>query len=144
MSTESRRKANIENAKRRQAAAPATNSDVQPGSTTTGRAGAAERTQEESSTINLVIYTPPATAGSTTAGILRYPADPEITEDSDYVVFSFFKYAPPFGGGENTPNSAAATAQPRSLCGCSDNTMLERSLIVRPNHSITSPYTLGE
>lgn len=106
MSTASRQKANIEKAKKTQAAAPATNSDVQPGSTTTGRAGAAERTQEESSTINLVIYTPKATAGSTTAGILRYPADPEITEDSDYVVFSFFKYAPPFGGGRDTPNQA--------------------------------------
>jgi hypothetical protein len=110
MSTASRQKANIENAKKKQAAAPATNSDVKPGSTTTGRAGAAEKTQEEDAPINLVIYTPKATAGSTTTGVLRYPADPEITEDSDYVVFSFFKYAPPFGGGENTPNSAAANS----------------------------------
>ena len=43
-----------------------------------------------------------------------------------------------------TPNSAAATAQPRSLCGCSDNTIDERFLMVRPNHSMTSPYTFGE
>ena len=38
---------------------------------------------------------------------LRYPSDPAAIEaDSDYVLFSFYKYAPPFGGGKNTPNKA--------------------------------------
>lgn len=38
-----------------------------------------------------------------------------------------------------TPNSAAATAHPRSLCGCTDSTTRSRCLMVRPNHSMTSP-----
>ena len=42
-----------------------------------------------------------------------------------------------------TASSAAATAVPRSLCGCRLSTTLSRFLMVRPNHSITSAYTLG-
>ena len=38
----------------------------------------------------------------------------------------------------STASSAAATAVPRSLCGCRLSTMASRSLMVRPNHSITS------
>jgi hypothetical protein len=38
---------------------------------------------------------------------LRYPSEPAaIEKDSDYVLFSFYKYAPPFGGGNQTPNQA--------------------------------------
>ena len=43
----------------------------------------------------------------------------------------------------STASSAAATAVPRSLCGCRLSTMLSRFLMVRPNHSMTSAYTLG-
>ena len=42
-----------------------------------------------------------------------------------------------------TPNSAAATAQPRSLCGCRLSTIESRCLTLRLNHSMTSAYTLG-
>jgi len=111
MSTESRREAYKKRAKARQDAAPATNSDVRPGATTTGRAGAQEAQENSSATspdpsVNLVIPPPRAVAGSKESGVLRYPSDPEITSDADYVVFSFFKYAPPFGGGRDTPNQA--------------------------------------
>ncbi len=57
--------------------------------------------------VNLVI---PKPKGLNDSGVLRYPADPGISEDSDYVVFSFYKYAPPFGGGRDTPNRAAANS----------------------------------
>ena len=43
----------------------------------------------------------------------------------------------------STASSAAATAVPRSLCGCRLSTMASRFLTVRPNHSMTSAYTLG-
>ena len=42
-----------------------------------------------------------------------------------------------------TPNSAAATAVPRSLCGCSESVMQSRDFTFRWNHSIWSPYTLA-
>lgn len=123
MSSESRRQANIERARAAQARAAATNRDVQPGSTTTGRAGAQERARAAESSsqsqVNLKIP-PPKTSG---AGILRYPAEPGITEDSDYVVFSFFKYAPPFGGGRDSGNRAAqgsTTTTPQSVWGYSN------------------------
>jgi hypothetical protein len=38
-----------------------------------------------------------------------------------------------------TPNSAAATAQPRSLCGCSESTILSRFGTLRWKYSMTSP-----
>ena len=41
------------------------------------------------------------------------------------------------------PNSAAAVPVPRSLCGCREMMTLSRSLIVRQNHSMTSPYTFA-
>jgi hypothetical protein len=120
-----RRLQNQERARVRQERAPATNRDVRPGATTTGRAGSQENRDVRDellskSPINLVIPPPKATAGSTSAGVLRYPSEPDITEDSDYVVFSFFRYAPPFGGGQNTPNRAAegsTTTLPQSTWG---------------------------
>ena len=42
-----------------------------------------------------------------------------------------------------TPNSAAATAVPRSLCGCSDSTTASRRGRLRCIHSIESAYTFG-
>ena len=53
--------------------------------------------------INLVIQKP-----ATESATLRYPSDPEIQADSDYVLFGFYKYAPPFGGGRDTPKQAEA------------------------------------
>jgi hypothetical protein len=106
-----RRLENQERAKARQDAAPDTNTSVREGATTTGRAGAQQISEARGETsvdpsVNLVIPPPKAVAGSKTSGVLRYPTDPEITSDTDYVVFSFFKYAPPFGGGRDTPNQA--------------------------------------
>jgi hypothetical protein len=42
-----------------------------------------------------------------------------------------------------TPNSAAATAVPRSLCGCRDSTTACRRGRCRDIHSIESAYTFG-
>ena len=80
-----------------------TNNDVRPGATTTGRAGSQEAASKDKvDTINLTIPTP-----GVSASILRYPSDPPLLEtSSDYVVFQFYKYAPPFGGGRDTPNRA--------------------------------------
>ncbi len=43
-----------------------------------------------------------------TANALRYPSDPEIdiNKDTDYVVFSFYDYDPPFGRGANEGDPA--------------------------------------
>lgn len=54
----------------------------------------------------LPIQKPQATPQGGDAAVLRYPSDPAMFNDSDYVVFSFFKYAPPFGGGRDTTNRA--------------------------------------
>jgi len=57
---------------------------------------------ELTGTINLVIQKP-----ATESATLRYPSDPAaLDEASDYVLFGFYKYAPPFGGGRDTPNVA--------------------------------------
>ena len=45
---------------------------------------------------------------------LRYPKDISIAEDSDYVFFKFYKYAPPFGGGRDTPSRAQADTTSKS------------------------------
>ena len=42
-------------------------------------------------------------ANATTVGTLRYPNN-RINADSDYVVFEFFTYAPPFGGRSGNAN----------------------------------------
>ena len=41
------------------------------------------------------------------------------------------------------PSSVAATAVPRSLCGCSDSTTDDRRGRLRDIHSMESAYTLG-
>ena len=41
------------------------------------------------------------------------------------------------------PISVSATLQPRSLCGCSDNTMLSRYLRCLFIYAIWAPYTCG-
>ena len=115
--TNERRLQNQERTRISQAAAPATNTDVQPGATTTGRAGAQQRaendTYKEQEKINLVLYKP-SVSGS---NVLKYPSKPEITSNSDYVIFSFFNYAPPFGGGKNTPNLALAESTSKTNTG---------------------------
>jgi hypothetical protein len=137
----SRQEKNRERTRARQAAAPATNSGPQ------GRQGAknaAEKREEErnslreDSTINLYIPTP--TVRSSSSNVLRYPSDPEITEDSDYVVFSFFKYAPPFGGGRDTPNkadpvrstTALSTGGYRNYQNSNDRSYANPSAILKP------------
>jgi hypothetical protein len=55
--------------------------------------------------VKTVLNIPPPKTDSST---LRYPSD--IDGTTDYVVFSFFGYAPPFGGGENTPNEAKTSS----------------------------------
>ena len=45
---------------------------------------------------------------------LRYPKDISIAEDSDYVFFKFYNYAPPFGGGRDTPLRAQADTTAKS------------------------------
>lgn len=52
--------------------------------------------------INLVL----PKMGNSAKNTLRYPSDPPIRNDSDYVLFRFYKYAPPFGGARDTPNIA--------------------------------------
>jgi hypothetical protein len=48
--------------------------------------------------------------GSASSSSLRYPSDPGILdESSDYVLFTFYKYTPPFGGTISAPNSASTT-----------------------------------
>jgi len=46
---------------------------------------------------------------------LRYPSEPAAIEaDSDYVLFSFYPYAPPFGGGRDTKNRADPNSPSKS------------------------------
>jgi hypothetical protein len=101
---------NQERARASQTRASSTNSDVRPGATTTGRAGSQEAAENKeqseninpNQTIKINIQRPKNQSTS-----LRYPSDPAAIEaDSDYVLFSFYRYAPPFGGGKNTPNRA--------------------------------------
>ena len=40
---------------------------------------------------------PSVKASPSSSTSLRYPSSPNITEDSDYIAFNFFKYDPPFG-----------------------------------------------
>lgn len=45
---------------------------------------------------------PSVNAGSGDTGILRYPSHPhQIDTNTDYVLFEFFKYRPPFGRAQN-------------------------------------------
>jgi hypothetical protein len=72
---------------------------------------------ELTGTINLVIQKP-----KTGSGTLRYPSDPAaLDKESDYVLFGFYKYAPPFGGGRDTPKTAdsldSSTTKSSSVSG---------------------------
>ncbi len=57
-----------------------------------------EKSQGEKQTVTLSIPAPKVNAGAGEA--FRYPSD--INTVSDYVVFQFYKYAPPFGGGRDS------------------------------------------
>lgn len=65
--------------------------------------GASSTEQEASITIKPKDDSYPATATSSNPGTsLRYPEDPPIASDSDYVVFDFYKYTPPFQTKDNS------------------------------------------
>ena len=58
--------------------------------------------------ISLGKYDPPKTnVRDTTA--LRYPSEPGIDSNSDYVAFEFFKYLPPFGGTQAANKRTGST-----------------------------------
>ena len=49
---------------------------------------------------------------------LRYPSSPNITEDSDYIAFNFFKYDPPFGVRQSpSAGQAGAADAPDNTAG---------------------------
>jgi len=50
----------------------------------------------------------PIKAPESSSNSIKYPRDISIGQDSDYVFFKFYKYAPPFGGGRDTTNRAQA------------------------------------
>ena len=50
----------------------------------------------------------PIKAPESSSNSIKYPRDISIGQDSDYVLFKFYKYAPPFGGGRDTTNRAQA------------------------------------
>ena len=62
----------------------------------------AYKTEEEVKTIKLSI----PKLGDAKKAALRYPSEPPMRDDSDYVIFRFYKYAPPFGGGRDTDKRA--------------------------------------
>jgi hypothetical protein len=78
----------------------------------------AEQRQGEVQTVKLSIPKPPVNAGTGTA--LRYPSDLPITTNSDYVVFSFYKYAPPFGGGRDVTNQVTTSTSAGSTSAYSN------------------------
>lgn len=61
-------------------------------------------------------FLPAVKASPSSSASLRYPSSPNITEDSDYVAFNFFKYDPPFGArsgpSANDPGNAGAANNP--------------------------------
>jgi hypothetical protein len=90
----------------------------------------------EKQTVKLSIPTPPVNAG--TGNALRYPSDFSITSNSDYVVFSFYKYAPPFGGGRDVTNqvttstTAGSTPAYSNYQSSNDRSYANRSLDLNP------------
>ena len=63
-------------------------------------------------------YTALGVPSVTTAGSLRYPNDVATAEESDYVLFEFYKYQPPFQGinrGATTGGSSAVSAYNQSV-----------------------------
>ena len=58
--------------------------------------------------ISLGKYDPPKTNVSDTTA-LRYPSEPGIDSNSDYVAFEFFKYLPPFGGTQAANKRTGST-----------------------------------
>jgi hypothetical protein len=67
--------------------------------------------------INLVLHKPQATPSGADRNVLKYPLKSPITNNSDYVVFSFFEYAPPFGGGRDSRNTALTGSTSRTNTG---------------------------
>jgi len=55
------------------------------------------------------IRNPRANSSSNVSGTLRYPHDFSIASTSDYIIFEFFEYMPPFGRGEGESLSSIGT-----------------------------------
>ena len=56
----------------------------------------------------------PIKAPESSSNSIKYPRDISIGQDSDYVFFKFYKYAPPFGGGRDTENRADSNSASKS------------------------------
>lgn len=55
------------------------------------------------------IRNPKANSSSNASGTLRYPHNFSIQSTSDYIIFEFFEYMPPFGRGEGESLSSIGT-----------------------------------
>lgn len=97
----------------------------------------AEQRQGEKQSVNLVLHKPNVNAGL--SGSLRYPSYPPITSTSDYVVFQFYKYAPPFGGGRDTSRQA----QPRSTSQSGRSTAAYSNYQSSNDRSYANPSSLS-
>jgi hypothetical protein len=51
---------------------------------------------------------PDIKAATRSDSVYRYPANPPIDEDTDYVMFNFYKYIPPFGKAQENSGSGYA------------------------------------
>jgi len=63
-----------------------------------------------SASLSVYKYAPTINAATLGSGTTRYPNSPGIDANSDYVIFEFFKYAPPFGRRSGTAAPSASTS----------------------------------
>lgn len=109
MGNQERARANRERARRAQQNAPATNE----GPSTRNRQEAQRARREENLRRSADSFTIGPSPGTTYSGdgLLRYPAEFPITEESDYVSFNFYDYKPPF---QTDAKDSGANAQANS------------------------------
>jgi hypothetical protein len=95
--------------------------------------------KEEVITIgNLGLNPPKVRAGSKNDTVLRYPWELDIDSRSDYVVFEFYKYMPPFGRGEGeslgtlTDNLWASGYESYNKSGVAETKGMQPSDTVKP------------
>lgn len=68
-----------------------------------GTVGTPVRAPDTATEKTIIKFSKPRTD---TTNALRYPSDPRIDGNTDYVVFSFYEYDPPFGRGANEGDPA--------------------------------------